>query len=95
MGHPHKAPTVTPQYMQPRIELGIWFHELLRLATIYGAIVATDAGPSPGGMVMALAYQSAPGEYCTQVASRAGTSQEGAMTLLPCIRRLARQEGVY
>ena len=33
---------------------GIWFHDLPPLATIHGAIVATDIGTSPAGMVMVL-----------------------------------------
>ena len=51
---PHKAPTTAPQYMRARAELGLWFHELPPLATIRGAVLATDAGATLAGMAMAL-----------------------------------------
>ena len=63
---------------------------MLPLATIRRAIVAIYAGASPVGMVMVLAYKSAPGECHTLVDSGVGTFQEGeAMALWLCIRRLA------
>ena len=51
MLHPHKAPTAAHVYLQPRTDLGIWFHDLPPLATICGAIVATDASTTPAGMI--------------------------------------------
>ena len=87
--HPHEPPPAAPRYLQLTVP-GIWFHELLSLATIRGAIVATDAGATLAWKVMVLAYESAPGEYITKVASGVGTSQDGeAMTLLLCVRQLA------
>ena len=78
------------------MEPGIWFHDLPSLATIRGAIVATDAGITHAGMVMALAYKGAPREYHTRVASGVGTFQEGgAMALQLCVRQPASHEGVY
>ena len=62
-------------------------------ATISKAIVATQVG-----MLMALAYESAPGEYHTWVASGVGSSQEGeamSLKLLFCVRGLVSHEGVY
>ena len=53
--HPHGAPMAAPMYLQPRTEPGIWFHELPPLATIHGAIVATDTRTTRAGMAMALA----------------------------------------
>ena len=44
-------------YGQPRTEPGIWFHDLPPLATIHGAIVATDASTTPAGMLMAITYE--------------------------------------
>ena len=50
---------------------------------ISGAIVATDAGTTPAGMAIALAYEHALGQYKTMVTLGVGTSQEGeALTLL-------------
>ena len=74
--------------MRSRTELGLWFHGPPPLATIIGAIVATDAGTTQVGIVMALAYESAPGEYHTRVASGVGASQlrggdHGAVALCP------------
>ena len=40
-----------PKYMRPVMELGIWFHELPPLATINGAIIATDASTTIVGRV--------------------------------------------
>ena len=60
--YPHRAPLVAPMYLQPRTEPGIRFHDLTPLATIRGAIVATNAGTTLVGMTMAVAYESAPGE---------------------------------
>ena len=41
---------------------------------------------------MAIAYESAPGEYTTVTTSGMGTSQEGeALTLLLCVTQLAAQ----
>ena len=83
-------------YLQPRTKRGVWFHELPPLATISRAIVATDAGTTPAGMAMALAYDHAPWRYRSVVASGVETSQEGeALTLLLCARQLAAQQGVY
>ena len=79
--YPHHAPTVAPMYTQPRTEPVIWLHELLQLATISGATVATDAGTT--GMAMALAYEHALGLDKSVVTSGVGTSQDGeALTLL-------------
>ena len=77
MLHPHWTPTAAPMYPQPWMEPGIWFHDLPPLATIRGAIMATDAGTTPVGMTMVIAYERAPGEYATETASGIGTSQEG------------------
>ena len=62
----------------------IWFHELLPLANVYGAIVATDASATLAGMVMALAYEST-GEYCTQgrQASRLAAHLLRALGIIP------------
>ena len=85
--YPHGAPTAAPMYLQPRTKPGFWFHGALPLATIIGAIMATDAGATTAGMAMALTYEDAPGRYNTRVASRVGTSQESeAMTLLLSVR---------
>ena len=68
----------------------MWFHDLPPLATICGSIVATHAGATSTEMAMALAYESAPGEYITKAASAVRTTQEGeAMTLLLCVCWLA------
>ena len=50
-------------YMQPWIEPGIWFHELPLLAMISGAIIATDIGTTPVGMIMVLTHESTIGKY--------------------------------
>ena len=93
--HPHRASIATPMYLQPRMQPGIWFHDLPPLATIHGAIVATDAGTTPAGMAMAPAYEHAPGQNMTVTTSGMGTSQEGeALTLLLCVR-LVTQQGIY
>ena len=52
----------------------MWFHEMPPLATISGAIVATDASITLAGMIMALGYESVLAEYCTSGASGMGTS---------------------
>ena len=65
------------------------------VATISVAVIATDAGTTPVGMAMTLAYEHAPGQYSTR-ASGVGISQEGeAMTLLLSAQQLAPQEGVH
>ena len=88
-----KAPTAAAMYLQPRTEPGIWFHDLPLLATIRGAIVATDAGTTLAGMTMVLAHER---EYTTKITSGIGTSQEGeALTLLLCVHRLEAQQGTY
>ena len=93
---PIRPPTATPMYLLPQTEPGIWFHDLPPLATIRGAIVATDTGTTPAGMTMALAYERAPGECTTETTSGIGTSQEGeALTLLLYVRRLEAQQGTY
>ena len=85
-----------PKYMRPVMELGIWFHELPPLATINGAIIATDASTTVVGMVRVLVHERTRGEYNTRVALGVGTSQEGeAMTLLLYVRWLAPQEGSF
>ena len=66
--HRHKDPTESPKCMRPRTEPSTWFQDLPPLATISGAIVATDAETTEG-MVMALVYETAPGDYHTWVAS--------------------------
>ena len=61
----------------------IWFRDLPLLAMIHGAIVATDAGTTPAGMAMALAYEHALGKHTTVATSGVWTSQEAeALTLL-------------
>ena len=82
--------------LAPNAEPGIWFHDLLALATLRGTIAAVDAGTTPAGMAMAGVAQSGHEAYQTHVPSRMGTSQEAqAMILLSYIRRLAQQPGVY
>ena len=47
-------------------------------------------------MVMVFAYEHAPGQYNTRVASGVGTSQRGeAMTLLLCVHQLVLETGVF
>ena len=48
MLHLQGAPTAAAHYMLPQTETGVWLHQLLPLATIRGAIVATDAGATHG-----------------------------------------------
>ena len=74
--HPHRAPTASRMYPQPRKEPGIWFHDL-PLAMIRGAILATDTGTTPAGMTMVIAYERAPGECATKTMSGIGASKEG------------------
>ena len=94
---PHGLATDPPPHSPaPEIEPGIWFHDLLALAKLRGAIVTVDAGTTPAGMAMAGVAQCGHGAYQAHVASGVGTSQEGeAMILLSYIRRLAVQPGVY
>ena len=76
-------------YPQPRTEPGIWFHDLPPVATIWGAIVAADAGSTAAGMAMVMVYGREPGEYATETTSGIGKSEEGeALTPLLCARRL-------
>ena len=64
------------------------------VATIRGAIVATNAGTTPVGMATAFAYGHAPGQYKIVVGSGVGTSKEGeALTRIQCAR--TTQQGVY
>ena len=76
------------------MEPGVKFYDLQPVATISGAITATNAGTTPEGMAMALAYEHALGQYNTKAASVVGTSQEGEALVL-CVRQLAPHEGVY
>ena len=93
---PHRAPVASPMNLQPRTEPEIWFHDLPPLATICGAIMATDACTTPAGMTMAIAYESARGEYIAVTTSGMGTSQEGeALTPRLCVRQLAAQQRTY
>ena len=48
-------------------------------ATISGAIVATNAGSTPAGLLMALAYEHVPGRYKTAVALGTLESAVGAL----------------
>ena len=76
--------------LQHRTEPGIWFHDLPPVATIRGAIVASDTGTTPAHMAMVMAYESAQRGYDTMTISGVGTSQErGDMTLMFCVRQLA------
>ena len=59
--YPHQAPVAAPMYLQPQMELGIWFHDLPPLAMICLLIIVTNAGTTPAGMTMAIAYESALG----------------------------------
>ena len=72
-----RAPTSAPIYLQPQTEPGIWYYELVPLAKISGAIEVTNAGTTPAGTAMALAYEHAPGQYKATVTSGVETSQEG------------------
>ena len=82
--------------LAPEIKPGIWFHNLLALATLRGTVAAVDAGTMQVGMAMAGVAQSGPEAYRTHVASGVGSSQEGeAMILLSYVRRLAQQPGVF
>ena len=77
-----------------RKDPGICFHDLPRLATIQGAILAIDAGTTYAGM--ALASGRTPGRYNTRVASGVESLQEGeAMTRLICAHQVAPQEGIF
>ena len=90
--NPNPAPKAAPVYLQPRMELWIWLHDLPPLARIRRAIVNTDASTTPAGMAMAIAYESAQGEYKTVTPSGVETSQEGeALTVLLYVRQLAAQ----
>ena len=60
-------------YLQPRTELGIWFHDLPPPPTICGAVVTTNASTTPAGMAMAIEYGSAQGEYETVTTLAVGT----------------------
>ena len=92
--HPHRAPKASPMYPQPRTEPGIWFHDLPLLATIQGAIVATNTGTTPVGIKRA--YEREPREYTSETTSGIETSQEGeALTLLLCVRQPEAQHGTY
>ena len=92
--HREHAPTAAPCYLLPWVELGIR-HDLLPIATIRGAIAATDACTTPAEMPMALAYEHHAGHFSTKVASGVGTSRRGkVMTLLMCAHQLAQQEGM-
>ena len=82
--------------LAPEVKPGIWFHDLLALATLHGTITAVDAGTTQAGMAMVGVAQSGPEAYRTHVASGVGTSLEGeAMILLSYVRRLAQQPGVF
>ena len=88
--HHHNAPKEVLRCMRPLTGPWIWFHDLLPLATISGAIVATAPGTTMLGMVMVPAFQSAQGEYYTRGTSGVGTSQVGeAMTLKLSVLQLA------
>ena len=93
---PHGRATDPPNVLVPKAQPGIWFHDLPALATLRGTVVAVDTGTTRGGMAMAGVAQSGPANYQAQMASAAGTSQEGeAMILLSYVSTLARQPGVY
>ena len=82
--------------LAPKVQPGIWFHDLPALATLCATIAAGDAGTTPAGMAMAGVAQNGLEAYQTHVASGVGTSQEGeAMILLSYIRWLAQQPGVF
>ena len=79
--------------LAPNAEPGIWFHDLLVLATLRGTIAVVDAGTTLAGMAMAGVTESGHEAYRAHVA---GVSQEGeAMIPLSYVKRLAEQPGVY
>ena len=93
---PHLGPTAMPHYLQPCAARRVWFHDVPPLATIEGAIVATDAGTTPVGMAMELTYEHESGQRSTRVASGLGTLREGeAMTLLFCVGQPSADTGGY
>ena len=93
---PHGRATDPPRALAPKVEPGIWFHDLPALATLRSTVAAVDARTTQAGVAMAGVAQSGPAAYHAHVASGVGTSQEGeAVILLSYVRRLAQQPGVY
>ena len=60
---PHGRATDPPNVMAPEVQPGIWFHDLLALATLRGTVAAVDAGATRAGMSMARVAQSGPAAY--------------------------------
>ena len=87
--HHQNATKEPPRSMQHRTERHVWFHDVPPLATISGAVVATDTETTEAGVVMTICVHSAPGEHHPRVASGVRTSHEGeAMVLHLCVRQL-------